>query len=186
MSNYQVASRYAKSLIDLSIEQNKLEDIQTDIQYVKAALESRDLLLLFKSPIIQAGKKTAIVQEVFKGKVSDMTLGFLEIITKKGREKYLPEIVDSYIEQYKKHKKITGVKLTTASAISGDVKESIEKALLDSKVTSESVEIETSVDESLLGGFVIEVGDKLYDASVKHKLNKIKKEFTENKYIKSF
>jgi len=186
MSNYQVASRYAKSLIDLSIEQNKLEDIYADMQYVQQSLQSRDLLLLFKSPIIQAGKKVAIVQEVFKGKVSDMTLGFLQIITKKGRERHLPEIVDSYVDQYKKHKNITSVKLTTATAISDEVKASLEKALLDSKVTVKSVEVETSVDEDLLGGFVIEVGDKLYDASVRHKLSKIKKEFTENKYIKSF
>ena len=186
MPNYQVASRYAKSLLDLSIEQNMLDKIYGDIQTVSNSLESRELFLLFKSPIIKAGKKISIIKELFEGKVDKMTLGFLEIITKKGRESHLPEIVDSFKEQYKKHNNITEVNVTTAVALTDDARAALEKALQESTVTAQKVEIKTNVDEELIGGFVIEVGDKLYDASVKHKLSKIRKEFTDNKYIKSF
>ena len=181
MSNYQVAFRYAKSLLDLSIEKNTLDTTFSDMETVGNALKSRDLYLLFKSPIIKPSKKISILKEVFKGKVDTMTMGFLEIITKKGREAVLPEIVDSYIEQYKKHNNITEVKVTTAVAMTSDARAALEKALQDSNVTAQKVDINTSVNEDLIGGFVIEVGDKLYDASVKHKLSKIRKEFTDNK-----
>jgi len=181
MSNYQVAFRYAKSLLDLSIEKNTLDTTYSDMETVASALKSRELYSLFKSPIIKPTKKISILKEVFKGKVDQITMGFLEIITKKGRESVLPEIVDSYIDQYKKHNNITEVKVTTAVAMTGDARAALEKALQDSNVTAQKVDINTSVNEDLIGGFVIEVGDKLYDASVKHKLSKIRKEFTDNK-----
>ncbi len=181
MANHQVASRYAKSLLDLSIEKNALDKTYNDIETVSAALESRELYLLFKSPIIKADKKLSIVREIFTDKVDKMTLGFLELITKKGRESNLSQIVESFKDQYKKHNNITEVNVATAVAMTNEAKASLEKALQDSSVTAQKVEINTSVDEDLIGGFVIEIGDKLYDASVRHKLSKIRKEFTENK-----
>ena len=185
MVNTRAASRYAKSLLDLGIEQNLLPQFNDDMTLVKAAMESRELKLLAKSPIIKPSKKIDIFSQIFGGKVSDVTMSFFTIITKKGREKLLPEIVDSFLEQYKKHNKVTSVKLKTATAVPENLLTDIKSKLLGSEVTETEVDIETSVDESLIGGFVIEVGDKLYDASVAHKLNKVKKQFSENKYIKS-
>jgi F-type H+-transporting ATPase subunit delta len=181
MANYQVASRYAKSLLDLSIEKNELDKTYGDMETVSSALKSRELYLLFKSPIIKSDKKLSIVREIFTGKIDKMTLGFIELITSKGRESNLPEIVESFKDQYKIYNNITDVKVTTAVAMTNEAKASLEKALQDSSVTAQKVEINTSVKEDLIGGFVIEIGDKLYDASVKHKLSKIRKEFTENK-----
>lgn len=186
MANYRVASRYAKSLIDLGVEQNNLEQLHGDINTIKSALASRDLSLLVQSPIIKADKKNQIFDKIFSGKIDKVTMAFLQILTKKGREVTLPEIVTSFLDQYKKHKKITSVKLTTASAVGQSFIDSIKKTLLDSNETENVVEIDAKVDEDLIGGFVIEIGDKLYDASVLHKLNSVKKQFTENKYIKSF
>lgn len=186
MPNYRVASRYAKSLLDLGIEQNNLDRFNDDMKLIHEALESRDLKLLVLSPIIKSDKKNRIFDKIFTGKLDKTTMGFLKILTKKGRESVLPEIVTSFLDQYKKHKKITPVKLTTASSIGNDFLESIKKTLLDSNETESVVEISSEVNEELLGGFVLEIGDKLYDASVLHKLNKIKKEFSENKYIKSY
>lgn len=186
MANYRAAARYAKSFLDLGIEQNLLSQFHDDMTLVDAAMESKELRLLAKSPIIKPSKKTAIFKTIFSDKVSETTMSFFNIIINKGRENLLPEIVDSFLDQYKKHKKITPIKLTTATQVEPKLLEDIKARLLQSVVTQNEVEIETSVDEDLIGGFVIEVGDKLYDASVLHKLNKIKKQFTENKYIKSF
>jgi len=186
MPNYRVASRYAKSLIDLGVEQGNLEQLNSDIIILEEALKNRDLSLLVQSPIIKAGTKNSIFDKIFGGKIDKVTMTFLQILTKKGREVVLPEIVTSFLDQYKKHKKITSVKLTTASAVGDSFIESIKKTLLDSNETDNVVDIETKVDEDLIGGFVIEIGDKLYDASVLHKLTKVKKQFSENKYIKSF
>jgi len=181
MSNYQVAFRYAKSLLDLSIENGTLDKTYNDMEVVSSALESRELYLLFKSPIIKADKKVAVVKAIFADKVDKLTLGFMELITNKGREAHLPEIVNSYIDQYKKHNNITKVNVTTAVEMTSEARAELEKALQGSSITAQKVEINTNVNEDLIGGFVIEVGDKLYDASVKHKLSKIRKEFTDNK-----
>ncbi len=185
MVNTRAAYRYAKSLLDLGIEQNILPQFLEDMTIVKAAMESRDLKLLSKSPIIKPSKKIDIFNAIFGDKLSETTMSFFKIITKKGRENLLPEIVDSFLDQYKKHNKITSVKLTTASKVDDAVLADIKSRLLSSNVTETEVDIEINTDESLIGGFVIEVGDKLYDASVLHKLNKVKKQFSDNKYIKS-
>jgi len=186
MANYRVASRYAKALLDLGIEQNNIDVLYKDMQSVQAAMASRDLKLMVKSPIINSDKKNTIFKMLFEGKLDKLTMSFIELITNKSREHLLPEMATSFVDQYKKHNNITAVTLTTATPLNAGVLETIKKALLDSNVTATEVDVESKVDESLIGGFVIEVGDKLYDASVAHKLNKVRKEFTQNKYIKSF
>jgi len=95
-------------------------------------------------------------------------------------------MTDSFLEQYKKLKAVTGVQLTTATPLSEVALAQIKKALLSSDVTDKEVDIETAVDPDLIGGFVIKMGDKLYDASVAYKLDQLKKNFTDNKYIKSY
>ncbi len=185
MPDFRVASRYAKSLLDLGKEQNIEDVLYEDIQTFKSALSLRDLYLLVKSPIIKADKKISILNSIFGESFNKVTILFFQIITKKGREKFLPEISDSFIKQYKKHKKITDVKLTTATKITDVALEKIKNTLLQSEVTDQQVELETSVDKDLIGGFVIEMEDKLYDASVVHNLEKVKKQLLQNKNIKS-
>ena len=129
MADYRVASRYAKSLLDIGVEQQNLDVLMDDINKIKTALTSRDLTLLVKSPIINAGKKVEILKVIFEGKIDKMSMAFLELITKKGREKFLPEMVTSFISQYKKHNKITAVKLTTANALTPEVLTSIKQTV---------------------------------------------------------
>ena len=183
MSVHRIASRYAKSLIELADEQNKLEDITEDIKSFQRALANRDLYLLLKSPIVSVDKKKQVFKALFEGKFNEMTLAFLNILTTKGREAYMPEIADEYLDQYKKIKHISTVKLTTAEALTADAVEAIRKKLEESKVTDEHVEIETAVDPELIGGFVIELDDKIYDASVANKLEELKRDFRNNLYV---
>jgi F-type H+-transporting ATPase subunit delta len=117
MSVHRIASRYAKSLLDLAVEQNKLEVITEDISSFQAALKNRDLYLLLKSPIVSVDKKKQIFKALFEDKYDELTLAFINILTTKGREQYMPEIASEYIHQYKHLKHISEVKLTTASAI---------------------------------------------------------------------
>ncbi len=186
MAGERVAARYAKSLIDLGVEKNSLEDFHKDISLLKEALKNRDLYLLVKSPIIKAGKKIAIFKEIFGGQSSEAMMTFYNIVMKKGRETILPEVADAFMMQYQKLKHVTGVRLTTATPLNETALNEIKAALLKSTETDEAVEIETKVNPDLIGGFVIEMGDKLYDASVAYKLDQIKRNFTDNKYIKSY
>jgi len=175
MSVTRIASRYAKSLLDLAVEQGNLDTVLEDIKTFSGAAKNRDLYLLLKSPIVKGSKKMEIFKAIFEGKLDKLTMAFFDIILRKGREMYLPEIATEFMEQYKSLHKVSTVKLTTAQPISDASLDAIKSKLLGSDVTEESVQIETSVDESLIGGFVVQVGDKLVDASVAHKLKEMAK-----------
>ena len=186
MSVIRIASRYAKSLLDLAKDQNVMDEVVSDMEGFLKMVENRDLYLLLKSPIIKVGKKAEILNLLLEGKVNKLTKAFLDITLRKGREGLLPEITTEFLNQYKKMKGISSVTLITASPISESSLEAIKAKLLASDVTDKSVEIETSVDESLIGGFVVQIGDRQIDASVSHKLAELAKTMTSKKYEKAF
>ena len=186
MSVIRIASRYAKSIIDLATERGELEEVLSDMQGMKEAVKNRDLYLLFKSPIIKSDKKRTVFNAIFDGKISKLSSEFFNIIMRKGREQYIPEIVNDFIRQYKENSHITTIQLTTAHEIDQSILDGIEAKLLASNVTDKKVEIENKVDESIVGGYILEIGDKLYDDSVKGKLEKLKKAFSKNEYEKAF
>lgn len=185
MSVYRLSARYAKSLLDLAVERNKVEVIFNDISLIHSIFKSNhDFLLMIESPIIHTDKKQKIVHMVLNGKADEITLKFIDILMLKGREAYLNEIAEAFIEQYNKYKNITPVKLTTAVEADEQLKKRVTE-LLKEKAGLINVELKTAVDASLLGGFVLQYEDKLYDASVKNKMLKLKREFSQNKFVKS-
>ncbi|MDX1943221.1 MAG: ATP synthase F1 subunit delta [Saprospiraceae bacterium] len=183
MSVARIAHRYAKSLVDLAIERDKLDRVLEDVQSFKEAAKNRDFYLLMKSPVIHHAKKQQVIEALFKGKYDELTMAFLQILIKKGREGYLPEIANEFIHEYKKYKHITTVRLTTATPLSEAAVKLIHDKLEASKETDSQVQMETVVDEHLIGGFTLEFDGKVYDASVKSKLEDLKKEFEDNLYI---
>lgn len=186
MSAKRVASRYAKALLDLAVEQGKLEDIHGDIASFKEVANNREFELMIKSPIINPDKKDKILDAIFGGKINEMTSKFFKIILRKGREAYLPNIADAFVEQYKALKNVSTIRLTSATELSETALNGIKAKLATSGAFSENIEFQTAVDASLIGGFRLEFGDKLYDASVAYKLEQLKKEFSNNSYIKQF
>jgi F-type H+-transporting ATPase subunit delta len=183
MSVARIASRYAKSLIDLAVEQDKLDRVMEDVESFSQLTDVRDFYLLMKSPIVKGDKKWSIIKLILKDKYDDMTMAFLKILIDKGRENYLPEIGKEFIKQYRKINHISIVKVKTATTLSEDQMKEIKSKLLASSVTDDKVHLVTEVDPDLIGGFVVEFDDRLYDASVKHQLRKLKKEFESNLYI---
>lgn len=183
MSVNRIAARYAKSLIELANEQNKLEPITEDVRSLKAALENRDLYLLMKSPVVSTDKKKQIFKALFEGKVDELTLAFMNILANKSREAYVPEVMNEYMSQYKALKHISTVKLTTAAELDDKATAQIQQKLEQSQSTDEHVELVTAVDPDLIGGFVLEFEDKIYDASVAHKLKELKRDFKSNPYV---
>ncbi|MEL6660810.1 MAG: ATP synthase F1 subunit delta [Bacteroidota bacterium] len=175
MSVQRIAGRYAKSLIDLAQENSKLERVLEDVTSFKNASTNRDFYLLMKSPIVKPSKKQSILDALFKDKYDELTMAFLNILVKKGREAYLPEIADAFIAQYKEIKQISTVKVTTAKPMDAATLKSLETKLAASDATYSQVEIETEVDPELIGGFVLEIGGKIYDASVVQKLEDLKR-----------
>lgn len=186
MSISRISSRYAKSLLDLALERNELEDVKKDIDGFSIATKNRDLYLLLKSPIINSAKKLSIFKTLFDGKIGKTTAAFFEIIIKKGREMYLPEIANDFMAQYKDYNKISSVSITTSTPLTEDALSKIKSKLLSSNITMDKLEVTSKVNPDIIGGFIIEVGDRLYDASVIHKLDQLKKEFVGNQFVKSF
>ncbi len=185
MPNPRLANRYAKSLIDLATEKGSLVAVYADMKYLQAVCKaSKDFVALLKSPIIKADQKESIIAAVTKGKVSELTAAFTTLLIKKGRESEIPEIAFSFVDQYNEIKGIHKVKLTTAVAVSEELKQSIEQKLKTEKGMG-TIELETAVNENLIGGFLLEFHNNLVDASVLRSLKDIKKQFAENLFVQS-
>jgi F-type H+-transporting ATPase subunit delta len=183
MPNSRLAARYAKSVLDLSIEKGRLDVVYNDMQFIRdLCLSSRDLVSVLKSPVIKADKKDKILEAITAGKVDIITATFNKLLVNKGRESYLPEIADAFIQQYKDLKNIYTVKLTTAVPVGEDLKNSIVDKI---RATSsmQNIELNSEVDEEIIGGFVLEIGDKLVDASIAYDLNNVRKQFRNNDFI---
>ncbi|NCT92872.1 MAG: ATP synthase F1 subunit delta [Chitinophagaceae bacterium] len=183
MQNPRLAGRYAKSLIDLAIEQGQLEAVYADMKYLQQVCKaSKDFTNLLKSPVIKADQKNSIIKAVTDGKVSKLTAAFNDLLVRKGRESDLMEIAAAVVEQYNTLKGIHRVTLTTAVPVSDELKKSIEDKVKTANDFG-TVELETKTDESLIGGFVLEFNNNLVDASILRDLKDIKKQFLQNLYI---
>ena len=183
MPNPRLAGRYAKSLLDLAIEKGQLDAVYSDIQFLDAALKSsKELVVVLKSPIIKADKKGKILDAIAAGRLSVITATFSKLLLAKGREFYLPEIVTAFIAQYKENKGIHTVKLTTAVPVSEELKQSLLQQIRVAK-NMQHLELNTEVNEALIGGYVLEIGDELVDASIAFDLHNIKKQFQNNDFV---
>lgn len=183
MLNPRVASRYAKSLLDLAIEKGVLEEVYGDMQYLQDVIrQSRDFANMLKSPVVKADAKTKVVKAIAGERVGTMTLSFVNLVIAKAREAVLPEVISAFIAQYKKHKNIHIVKLTTAMPISDAVRDSI---IAQVRKTSDmqNIEVQSIIDPAIIGGFVLQAGDKLVDASISYELKAVSREFEKNDFI---
>jgi len=172
-----VASRYAKSLLDLAVEKGQLEAVYADMLQVKEVCEnSREFVTFLNSPIINSDKKIATMKAVFDGKFNAITSGFLTIVASKRRESVIPEMAARFIEQYRTHKRIITAVITSAKGLDAVTRQ---KALdlVKSQLNGE-VELVEKVDANIIGGFILKIGDKQLDKSIARQLFNMKKELT--------
>ncbi len=183
MTNPRLAERYAKSLIDLAKEKDQLNEVYNDIKFLQNICNTnRDFVALLNSPIIPEDKKNKIIDSIVTGHVSNITTLFIKLLASKNRESSLPEIISSFIDQYNQIKGIHKVKITTATEISEDLKNTFITKIKSANNIS-NIELETVVDEKLVGGFVLEMDGKLVDASVLRDLKDVRKQFQDNEWI---
>ena len=176
MSEIKVASRYAKSLIDLALEQNVLEEIKNDALFFVDTLRANSTLqAVLKNPIIPLGKKNAIINEIFVSKVNKTTAAFLKIVIDKGRSGILYSIAKEFLNQYNGFKKIFKAQVISATPLTQDNINKI-TAVVEDAVKGDVI-LTTLVDANLIGGFILTVGDKQFDTSIATSLAKLKKEF---------
>ncbi|MFM2269527.1 MAG: hypothetical protein RL757_2968 [Bacteroidota bacterium] len=177
----RVAGRYAKSLMELAQERGALQSVVGDVQYFVEAAKNKDLAALLRSPIISADKKNMIFDKLF-GSFDETTKGFMKLCISKNRENVLPEIANELLVQYQAMQQITTIKITSAAPLSEAAVEEIRQRFQLATSTAKNVDIETAINPDLIGGFVVEYGDKRYDASVASKIKGLRKEFSVNLY----
>jgi len=176
MKGTKAASRYAKALLELAIEQQKLDQVAADMAYLtQVNAESAELAVLLNSPIINSHKKISIFKELF-GAYDTLSISFVELITKNGREALLAEIASSFTAQLKTYRGITPVTLVSATKLNDTTRKAILSKVEGSvKGTLEVTEI---INESLIGGFIVKIDDKQVDASIASQFNKLKQRLT--------
>ena len=183
MSNVRIATRYAKSLLGLAIERNELDKTFADMEWLQSVCKSNpDFVNMLRSPVIKSDAKGKIVTAIAKDKVGKITGEFIRLLIIKGREGGLPEISTEFIKQYKEYKKIRIVKVTTAVPLSDELKEGIVR-FIKSTTDIQNLELETIVDKDIIGGIIMQAGDKLVDASVSYDFKQIGKLFENNDFI---
>jgi F-type H+-transporting ATPase subunit delta len=183
MPNPRLAGRYAKSLIDLSIEKNQLEAVHKDMLYLQEVCKgSGEFVNVLRSPVITSDKKHKIIAAVTQGNIGEITALFNRLLINKHREDNLPEISAAFIAQYNSLKSIHKIKLTTAEPLSEEMKQSI-LAKIRKETALQNIELEVEVKPDIVGGFILEFNNNLVDASIIRDLNDIKKQFQQNIYI---
>ena len=179
MSVFKVASRYAKSLIDLASEQGSLETIKTDMDSFIAVLKSSsELQAVLANPIVPLDKKSGILENILGAKVNEATRAFAKLIVNKGRSAILFDISKSFIAQYNALKGIVTAYVTTATELTAESRAEI-VAIVKKEIGANEVVIREKVNDKLIGGFILKVGDRQFDASIASSLNKLKKEFAQ-------
>ena len=168
-----VSKTYGDALFELAVTENLTDSLLEEIQMVQTVLkENEDFEKILMHPEISKSEKIQVIENVFKGQTSDALTGFLRIVVTKGRYKDLPDIFAYFIARVKEYKKIGVAVVTSAIPLVDAQKQKIEKKLLDT-TSYRTMEIEYKVDESLIGGLMIRIGDRVVDSTIKSKLTSL-------------
>lgn len=164
---------YGEALFQIAVEEGRIDEMMEEIGTVRKALEeNRELSVLMDYPKIIREEKVHLMESCFQGQVSDDVTGFLTVVVSKGRFKEIPAIFDYLTMRMKEYKKIGVVTVKSAAELRREQKERIREKLM-ATTDYKSLEIDWQVDESLIGGLVIRIGDRVVDSSLKYKLEQL-------------
>lgn len=176
-----LSKRYATALFDLAEEMKILDKVETDLKLVREVFaENRELRVIIANPVIDTYKKNKIITMLFEKNIQKLSMKFFQLITNKGREKFIPYICEAFNDIYLEYKNILPVSITTAQKADSKIAASIIDKVKEA--TKMNVELTENINEDIIGGFVVNFQDYQYDASIINQLNKLKKGFSENLY----
>ena len=162
MSAYRVASRYAKSVFDLALETRLVDKVYHAMLLVEQVCnENRPLVTLLKNPIIRYDYKLKVLTKIFQKHINELTLKFFNLICRKNRADILPDTSTVFVALYHEYKGIIRADVTSAVKLSAAIQKDFEGIV--SSATGKTVELDTKVDESLIGGYILQVGDTMID-----------------------
>jgi len=169
-----VAERYAKALMQLANETGKTELVRADMQTLHGiCAQSSDFVRFLESPIINTDKKVEVLKSLFAGKLSELSLSFLVLITQKSREAVIKHIAEAFENQYKTDRNILTAVITSAKGL--DAKTRNQVLELVKAQTKAEVDLIEKIDPATIGGFVLRIGDRQVDRTVSRQLAEMKK-----------
>jgi len=173
LSNSAISIRYAKALLNIASEENQVTQYSEELAGVAAVLKREDLLrLLLDSPTFPLAKKSAIMHDITDVlKLSDVMCKFLDLLLKKGRITYLPQIDINYRKISEELSGVVRANIKAANKLTKKRTDEIKQGL--EKQTGMQVVLSIETDKSLIGGLQVEIGGKLFDGSVKTQLTRI-------------
>jgi len=178
MSNLRIARRYAEAVMDLATERNQMDRLSSDFELLQQAIRgSREFLVFLKSPVISTEKKQAVLAELFRSRLSDETINFLNLLTAKSREDVLPETVEEFFRLRDERQGIVTVEVRAPSELTPDQLKKIQRRF--EEITQKKIQIAFVTDARVRGGFVAKVGDTIYDGSVRRQLELLRERFVE-------
>ncbi len=182
MVGTRVALRYAKAVLNLAKEKGFAKEVNDDMILIQLTIEENsDLEIMLKSPIIKSKAKKSVLTEVFGKKVNGITMGLLNLLIENKRPSLLLLVAKQYIVIYDFLKGIEVAQVTSAVPLTKDLEKAILKRVEES--LGKQITLNNVVDPSIIGGFVLRVGDKLYDSSVSYRLSNLLSQFEDNQYI---
>ena len=174
MNDSKISVRYSRALFQSALEKKILDKVNQDMILITEICKVPETKEFLKSPVIVPSKKIDIFHKILGDNVEKITLSLIDLVVKNGRESFLPAIARVFINETMKYKGITKSVLTTASKVDKKVKKQISELISD--VFSTKADLEEVTDPEIIGGFILRVDDNYIDASVRTKLNKIRKE----------
>jgi F-type H+-transporting ATPase subunit delta len=180
MSDFRIASRYAKTIFDLAIERKLEDEIGKDMDLIKNTLaENRSVILMLRNPVIRDDKKLGIIRRLFEGRIQDITLKFFEILSRKSRLAVLPVLTEMYNELYNHYKGVVEAKVTLAITPYPELKEKLSDYIKE--ITGKDAHLEFQIDREIIGGFILNVDDKQLDRSLKGQIKRMRSKLTTTK-----
>ena len=177
MRSHRAATRYAKSLIELAKEQKVLDEVYGDMQLFSAVVEqNRVFAVMLKNPIVNHDKKRNVLHALFDTRMNKLTILAFDLITKKNRESILAEISTEFQVQYNAFKGLQVADITTTIDLDDELRKKFNQ--LVEEISGKKANLNEIIDDAIVGGFVLNVGDKRLDQSIKTQLNNIKRELT--------
>jgi len=178
MDQSAITVRYAKAFFSLAKEKNLIQPFKKDIEIISDVCgNSNEFVLLLESPVLKTSKKSEIIISIFKGKIDNLTLKFLQLIVKNKREVYIPAICRNYLALTRKNQNIKLSQLTTATEIDSKTIEKIKSTI--EKELNAKVELTANVKPDIIGGLILRMEDKQFDASVATQLKKMRQQLQE-------
>ena len=182
MIGSRAAIRYAKALLSLSLDLKKADQVNDDMQLIASTIEeSGELQLMLDSPVIKTETKSLTLSSIFIKKIDKLSFNLINLLIENKRLPILQEVANQYTLLFDEHNGAQNAEVTTAVPLTGVLEEKVLAKVKE--LTGKKVSLENIVDSAIIGGFILRVGDKQFDASILGKMNNLRRAFENDLHV---